>query len=160
LTARLDEARVVPADNGIYFAICPAGARRPYPARRFARPAADLLPRRLALELALRTFLETSTTVVAVSLPTQRLVFFTVERDELAREVDMPALAEALNGDPGDAPAAWLHRVVDQVTRPRLFVPIALEPTPSGRETLGAMPLWPAVSDLADESGATAAAGS
>ena len=70
LTPDLLETRLVPADNGIYYAICPVGATCPYPARRFARPAADFVPRRLALELALHTFLETSADVVAVWLPT------------------------------------------------------------------------------------------
>jgi hypothetical protein len=145
-TARLDEARTVPADNGVYFAICPVRATCPYPTSRFARPAADFLPRRQALELALRTFLETSATVVAVSLPTPRFILFVVERDELAREVEMAALASALSGDPAHAPAAWLHRVVDQVTRPRTFVPLGMEPTSAGRDTFTAVPRWPTMS--------------
>ena len=62
--------RLVPADNGIYFAICPARASCPYPARSAAWPALALLPCREALELALRTFLETSVTLVVVALPT------------------------------------------------------------------------------------------
>ena len=144
LTPRLDEVRVVPADNGIHFAICPVKAQCPYPAVKYARPAADFVPRRQALELALRTFLETSAMLVAVSLPTRDYRFFAVERDELVREVDMAALARALSGNPARAPAASLRRVVDDVTRPRIFVPLGLEPTPSGRESLGAVPLWPA----------------
>jgi hypothetical protein len=146
LTPDLLEARLLPADNGIYYAICPVRARCPYPAPRVARPAADFLPRQLALELAIRTFLETSANVVAVSLPTPRFVLFVVERGELAREVDMPALARALSGDPADAPAARLQQTVDQLTRPRVFVVIGLEPTPTGRDTLGAVPRWPTVS--------------
>ena len=146
LTPDLLEARTVPADHGIYFAICPARATCPYPARRFARPAADLPSRRLALELAVRTFLETSATVVAVSLPTPHFILFIVERDDLAREIDIPPLAKALGGDPVHAPAAWLRQIIDQVTRPRVFVVLGLEPTPGGRETLGAMPRWPTVS--------------
>jgi hypothetical protein len=157
LTASLDETKVVAADNGVYFAICPRGARCPYPARRFARPAADFLPRRQALELALRIFLETSADVVAVSLPTRRFILFVVDRDELAREVDIPAVAEALNGDPSHALTAWLQRLVDRVTRPRIFVFLGLEPTPSGRDTLSAIPRWPTVS-ARDEDGAAIAA--
>ncbi|MGH3103514.1 MAG: hypothetical protein ACRDN6_05390 [Gaiellaceae bacterium] len=158
LTVRLDDARTVPADNGVYFAICPVRATCPYPARRFARPAADFLPRRQALELALRTFLDTSATVVAVSLPTPRFILFVVERDELAREVDMPALASALSGDPAHAPAAWLHGVVDQVTRPRTFVPLGIEPTSTGGDTFTAMPRWPSVRVDGEDSSAIAAA--
>ena len=41
----LEEPRVVPADNGIYYAICPVGATCPYPGRS-ARPATAFLPRR------------------------------------------------------------------------------------------------------------------
>jgi hypothetical protein len=145
LTADLRETRTVPADNGIYFAICPRRATCHSPHPRFAWPAADFLPRRLALELALRTFLETSASVVAVSLPTPRSVLFVVERDDLAREVRLPALAEALNRDLRHAPEASLRRFVEQLTRPRVFVFLDLVQTPSGRETLAAMPRWPDV---------------
>ena len=142
LTPRLDGVRVVPADNGIYYSICPLRARCPYPARWLARPAADFVPRREALELALRTFLETPVTLVAVSLPTREFRFLVFERDELSREVDMAALARALSGNTARTPALSLRRVVDQVTRPRVFVPLGLEPTPAGKDSLAAMPLW------------------
>jgi len=141
LTPDLLGVRVVPADTGIYYAICPLRVTCPYPARS-SRPPSAFVPRRQALELALRTFLETPASVVAVSLPTPEYVFFLVERDEL-QGVDMAALAKALGGNPARSPAASLRRIVDEVTRPRLFVPLGLEPTPSGREALGAMPLWP-----------------
>jgi hypothetical protein len=143
LSADLQETRVVPADNGIYFAICPRAATCPYPATRFARPAADFLPRRLALELALRTLLETSAEVVAVSLPTPRFVLVIVERSELAREPELLAFAETLRDGPARALAPRLQQVVDSVTRTRTFVALGLEPTPSGRDTLGAIPRWP-----------------
>ena len=97
--------RVVSADNGIHYAICPVRATCPYPGSRAARPASAFIPRRQALELALRTFLETSATVVSVSLPTPEYVFFLVERDEL-RGVDMAALAKALAGNPARSPAS------------------------------------------------------
>lgn len=141
LTAGLDEARTLPAGNGIYFALCPRGATCPYPARRFARPASDFLPRHQALELALRTFLETSAALVAVSLPTSRFIFFIVEREELAREADLPSLARALRGDPAQAPAS-LRRLVDRITGPRVFVALGIERGPAGGETLTGMPLW------------------
>jgi hypothetical protein len=145
LTADLQGLRVVPADNGIYYAICPVRATCPYPSPRAARPATAFTPRRQALELALRTFLETSATVVAISLPTRDYVFFLVERDELAAAVDMAALAKALSGNPARAPAASVRRIVDEITRPRLFVPLGLAPTPNGRDALGGAPLWPEV---------------
>lgn len=142
LTPDLLETRVLAADNGIYYAICPARATCPYPARRFARPAADPVPRRLALELALRTFLETSVDVVAVSLPTPRSILFVVERTELAREVDLQTLAKALDGDPSRALSASLEGVVDRVTRPRLFLFLGIEPTRSGRDSWTGLPRW------------------
>ena len=45
----------------------PLPGSQTYPVRRFARHAADVVPRRLALELALPTFLEASADVVGVS---------------------------------------------------------------------------------------------
>lgn len=139
LTADFLGLQVVPADNGIHYAICPVGATCPYPAR--SRPASAFAPRREALELAARTFLETSATLVAVSLPTPDYVLFIVERDELAREADLHGLARALSGNPARAPAASLRDIVDEITLPRLFLVLGLEPTPSGRQALGAVPL-------------------
>lgn len=143
LTPDLLEARFLSADNGIWYAICQVRAICPYPARRFARPAADLLPRRLALELALRTFLETSVDVVAVSLPTPRFIALIVERNELAREVDLRSLAKALGGNPSRALSVSMQGVVDRLTRPRVFLALGLEPTSNGRQSWGGMPLWP-----------------
>lgn len=143
LTASMDEVRVVPADSGIYYAICAVRAECPYPSAKHSRPAANFIPRRQALELALRTFLETSATLVAVSLPTRDFRLFIIEREELAREVDMAALARGLSGNPARAPATSLRRTVDDVTRPRIYVPLGLEPSPSGRDSFAAMPLWP-----------------
>ena len=145
LTLDLLETRFLPADNGIYYAICPVRATCPYPARRLARPAAELVPRRLALELALRTFLETSADVVAVSLPTPRFIIFVVERDELAREVDLSTLAKALDRDLSPPLCSSLEAVVDRLTRARVYVALGLEATPSGRDSLVAVPRWPTV---------------
>jgi hypothetical protein len=144
VTSDLLDTRVVPAENGIYYAVCPTGATCPYPARRLARPAADLGARRLALELAVRTFLETSVDVVAVSLPTPRFMVFIVERRELANEVDLAAVALALGHEPFQRLSASVQAVVDRVTRSRIFVAVGLEPTPSGRDTWLGLPRWPA----------------
>jgi len=138
-----DGLRVVPADGGVYFAICPRHASCPLPAHRSAEPAAAFLPRRLALELALRTFLETPANVVAVLLPTTRFLLFVVERRELERETDMHALMKRLAGNPAVAVDASLRRTVDQLTYPRVFVPLGLESTPAGKDIMPAMPLWP-----------------
>jgi hypothetical protein len=138
----LEEPRVVPADNGIYYAICPVGATCPYPGRS-ARPATAFLPRREALELALRTFLETSATVVVVSLPTTRFVLLILERDKLMADVvDTPALRDALSGDPAAADPP-LRRVVDQLTLHHLFLAWALAQVSDTRETLVASCLFP-----------------
>jgi hypothetical protein len=143
LTRDVLATRFLPADNGIYYAICPVRATCPYPDRRFARPAADFASRRLALELALRTFLETSASVVAVALPTPRFTAFVVEREELARAVDLATLAKALVGDPSRAVSASLKEIVDRLTRPRVFLFVGLEPTPSGRTSWAGIPRWP-----------------
>jgi hypothetical protein len=142
LSADFVEEQIVPADNGVYYAICPRGATCPYPARGLARPAADFLPRRLALELAVRTFLETSADVVAVSLPTPRFVLFIVQRDELAQDVDLSALATTLGGDPARAPSASLQGLVDRVTRPNVFVAVGLMPTPAGGDAWMGVARW------------------
>ena len=142
VTSDLLEARVLPAGNGIYYAVCPAGASCPYPARHLARPATDLDARRVALDLAVRTFLETSADVVAVSLPTPRFIVFIAVRDELADEVDLEALAADLGSGPAQRLSASMQAIVDRVTRPRIFVAMGLEPTPSGSDTWLGLRLW------------------
>jgi hypothetical protein len=133
----MDGARIVSAANGVWFAICPARARCPYPGRRVARPAADYAPRRLALELAVLTFTETSADLVAVGLPTPRFTLLVIERADLAGH--LPGLVEALRGVP---PTSQL-RLVDLLTRPHVFVGAALESTPTGGDTLVVYPRWP-----------------
>jgi hypothetical protein len=145
LTPDLLETRIVPADNGIHFAICPRHANCPSPSPRVAVPAADLRPRRMALELALRTFLETSAEVVAVSLPTPRFTLFIVERNELAREVDLPSFSQALRADLLVPLAASLEEAIDRVTRPRVVVFAGLEPTSSGKDLWVGVRRWPAL---------------
>lgn len=143
LTQDLLGSRRLPANNGIYYAICPVRATCPYPAARFGRPASDPVPRRLALELALRTFLETSADLVVVALPTREVVDLVVQRRELAGEVDLRALAKALRGDPSRALSASLEALVDRLTRPRTYVALGLEETPDGKSSWAGMPRWP-----------------
>jgi hypothetical protein len=140
LSADLLGIRYLPADNGIWYTICPVGAACPYPARRVARSIADLVPRRLALELVLRTFLETSAEVVAVSLPTADFTAFIVERSELAREVDLRSLSRRLRHYDSRALPPALDKVVDRLTRPRLFLSLGLEPSPGGRLAWAGVP--------------------
>jgi hypothetical protein len=148
LTPDLLEMRVLAADNGVWYAICPVRAICPYPSRHLARSTADIVPRRLALGLALRTFLETSADVVGVSLPSRSFMAFVIERKELAREVDVRQLATALRGDPARTLSASLQAVVERVTRPRVFVGVGLEPTPNGGDSWVGIPRSPSWSNF------------
>jgi len=129
ITDWLDVPHVVPADNGIYFAICPARAKCPYPARSAAWHAAAVLPRRQALELALRTFLETSATLVVVALPTAEPTWVVFQRDDLLASIDASSVLEQLVGQPAIAQTS-LRDLVRTVTRPRLFLPLPILPPP------------------------------
>jgi hypothetical protein len=129
VTDWLEPPRVIPADNGIYFAICSQRARCPYPARWAAWRALAFLPRLQALDLALRTFLETSVSVVVVALPTAEPVWVVFERDHLLSEIDAPAVLERLSAS-GAYVQPPLRQLVDQLTRPRLFVPLPILPPP------------------------------
>jgi len=139
LLTTANELRVVPTDDGIYFAICSARARCPYPARAASWPASAFLPRRQALELAVRTFLETSATLVVVALPTAEPVWLVFERNDLTG-LAAPALRTQLTADPEVTNAALRH-VVDQLTLPRLFVPVAIVPVSGTTETMLAVSL-------------------
>jgi hypothetical protein len=127
------EFRVVPAENGIYFAICPARASCPYPARSASRPPNAFLPRRQALELAVRTFLETSASLVVVALPTAQPVWVVFERDDLLATVDAQAVLAKLIPHTAVIDTT-LRELVDRLTRPRLFVPLPVFPLP--RDTI------------------------
>ncbi len=120
---------MVPADNGIYFAICSARARCPYPTRSAAWPAVAFLPRRQAIELAVRTFLETSVTLVVVALPTVEPVWVVFERDDLLANIDAPAVHHQLASKPAVV-APPLRELVGRLTRPRLFRPLPILPPP------------------------------
>jgi hypothetical protein len=144
LTPNIQATRTVDAANGVWFAICPARAMCPYPAVRDGLSAAAILPRRLALELALRTFRETSASVVAVSLPTPRsFTILILERSQLAQDANLASLARAVERATTHTLASVPRRVIDRVTRPHVFVFLALEPTSGGRETFAAIPRWP-----------------
>jgi hypothetical protein len=122
------DPRVVRAENGIYFAICSLRARCPYPPRSTAWRALAFLPRRQALELALRAFVETPVSLVVVALPTREPVWVVFERDFLT-EIDAPTVLEQLAASGASVPPA-LRTVVDQLTRSRLFVPLPVLPPP------------------------------
>jgi hypothetical protein len=97
--------------------------------RSAAWRAAAFLPRRQALELALRTFLETSVNLVLVALPTAEPVWLAFERDEFLASIDVHVLSDQLSSDPAvsDEP---LRELVGRLTRPRLFVPLPILPPP------------------------------
>jgi hypothetical protein len=139
VTDWLELPRVVPADNGIYFAICSLRATCPYPARSAAWPTLAVLPRRQALELALRTFLETSVSLVVVALPTARPVWVVFEREDLLATIDAPGMLDELRNYPGGADTG-LQELVDRLTRPRLFLPLPILPPPD--ETIFAVRLF------------------
>lgn len=134
--------RSVSAAGGVWYAICPARATCPFPARRMARPAQEAVPRRLALELAVRTFLETDAPVVGVALPTAHVVAVVFEREELAG-VELAVLARTLDraslGDPPDD----LRRAVDELTMPRTYHFLGFEPGARGGLSWAGMPRWP-----------------
>jgi hypothetical protein len=129
ITDWLEPSRVVAADNGIYFAICSERAKCPYPTRSAAWPADAFRPRRMALELALRTFVETSVSLVVVALPTARPVWVVFERDDLLASRDAPAVVDQLASSPAamDPP---LRELVNRLTLPRLFLPLPILPPP------------------------------
>jgi hypothetical protein len=129
VTDPLEPWRVVPADNGIYFAICSARAKCPYPVGSAAWPAVAFLPRRQGLELALRTFLETSVSLVVVALPTAQPVWIVFERDDLLANINAPAVVDQLARPPA-AINPPLRELVDRLTRPRLFRPLPILPPP------------------------------
>jgi hypothetical protein len=133
------DPHVVPADNGIYFAICSLRARCPYPRRSAAWQALAFLPRRQALELALRTLLETSVSLVVVALPTTEPVWVVFERDHLLSSIDGPAALEQLAASRASVQPP-LRKLVDQLTRPRLFAPLPILPPPD--DTIYATPLF------------------
>jgi hypothetical protein len=150
MTPDLSGARRVPTRNGIYVITCSARTHCPYPSGRDARNSADLLPRQFALELALRTLRETSIDVVAIALPTPRVTLLVVERADLIRDPDLQHLSQALAGGPTHRAASWGQQEVEAATRPRTYVVLGLEPTPTGRETLAAAPRWPQPSETGD----------
>ena len=140
ITDWLEPPRAVPAGNGIYFAICSARATCPYPRRSAAWRPLAFRPRRQALELALRSFRETSADLVVVALPTAQPVWLVFERDDFLATVDSQTVLEQLAPSPGvsDKP---LQDLVDRLTRPRLFVPLLGLPPPE--DTIYAAQLIP-----------------
>ena len=143
LTADFLGLRVVPADNGIHYAICPVRATCPYPGPRAARPASALRPSPAgARARAANVPRDLGDGRLRLASRHRDYVFFLVERDELAGSRHGCA-GEGAGRQSCAAPAASAAADVDEITRPRLFVPLGLEPTPSGRESLGAAPLWP-----------------
>jgi hypothetical protein len=133
----LEPARVVPADNGVYFALCRMRARCPYQGWPGAWPPGAFRPRRMALELAVRTFSQTSAALVVVALPTSVATWIVFERDDLLAEVGAP-LRKRLTAAPSYADEK-LRTVVDRLTRRRTVVPIEIVPIAPGRRTFTAI---------------------
>jgi len=138
MTDWLEPPQVVPADNGIYFAICSARATCPYPVRSAAWPAAAFLPRREALELGLRTLVETSVSLVVVALPTSKPVWVVFQRELLAT-IDARAVLDQLSSHPAVL-VSTLRELLLRLTRPRLFCPLPILPPPD--DTIYAVQLF------------------
>jgi hypothetical protein len=138
MTDWLEPPQVVPADNGIYFAICSARATCPYPVRSAAWPAAAFLPRREALELGLRTLVETSVSLVVVALPTSKPVWVVFQRELLAT-IDARAVLDQLSSHPAVLDST-LRELLLRLTRPRLFCPLPILPPPD--DTIYAVQLF------------------
>jgi hypothetical protein len=136
----IEPLHVVPADNGIYFALCSVRAKCPYPARSAAWPAAAFRPRRQALELAVRVFSRTTADLVVVALPTRSPTWIVFERADFSAEAGAPLL-DQLAADPAFADAG-LRAIVDRLTQRRTFVPLELLPVGPGRETFVAVALF------------------
>lgn len=138
-TADGASVREVPTARGVYYALCPMHATCPFPSRQRARPITAFAPRRAALELAFRTFAETTADPVVISLPTRRWVLLVLERSEVAATASTAAL------DPGDdtgvAPTNPLPAVVDDLTLGHLYAPFALGTGSDGTDTLAAVRL-------------------
>jgi hypothetical protein len=125
------DGRVVPAENGIYFALCPTAAPCALGSNRRSWQPTAFVPRRLGVELALRTFLESAADVVVVSLPTGEPVWLVFERADLLDGIDPSAVSRQLRGRPvsDDTP---FRKLILERTRPRLFVPLPVLPPPPG----------------------------
>jgi hypothetical protein len=134
-------AREVPTAGGIYYALCPIRATCPFPSRTRARPITALGPRLAALELAMRSFAETTADPVVVALPTRRWVLLVLERSELAA---IAAPAELHGGaDPRVLPTRAVRAAVDELTLHHLYTPFALDIGSDGTDTLAAIQLTP-----------------
>ena len=104
-------------------------------------PDDAIRPRRLALELAVRTFSRTTADLVVVALPTRFPTWIVFERDDLSAEVG-GTLSNQLVADPGFVDAA-LRAVVDRLTRARTVVPIEIVPVLPAASGHGRRLLWP-----------------
>ena len=117
-------------------ALCPTRTTCPFPSRKRARPVAAFAPRQAALELALRSFAETTADPIVVSLPTRRWVILVLERSELAASTVRPhstrvtILASCRRG---------VRATVDELTLRHLYTPFALGTGSDGTETLAAV---------------------
>lgn len=131
VTDWLQSGHVIPADNGVYFSLCSPRATCPYPARSAAWPDRAFLPRRLALELALRTLAQTSVDLVVISLPTASPVWVVVERGDLLPSLELPTALHRLMSHPA-VNDPQLVELVDRITMPRLFVPLFALAPPEG----------------------------
>jgi len=103
-------ARSIPADEGIHFAVCPAASSTCLAPARDGSQAAARAARRLGLELALRTFLETSAKLVVVALPRAKAPIALVFERSLLDVIDGEASLRRLHRN--SVPLERLDRIV------------------------------------------------
>jgi hypothetical protein len=133
--------REVRTARGVYYALCPIRATCPFPSRKLARPITAFAPRQAALELAIRSFAETTADPVVVSLPTRRWVLLVLERSELAA---IPAATSIdVHSDLRVATTRATRAAIDELTLRHLYAPFALGTGSDGTETLAAVQLTP-----------------
>jgi len=75
-------------------------------------------------------FLETTVSLVVVSLPTPHPVWVVFERDVLLADMDAPAVLDRFASSPATTDPR-LHELVVRLTRPRLVAPVAMGPDDS-----------------------------
>jgi hypothetical protein len=122
---------VVPASNGIYYALCPTAARCTFGSGRRSWAPTAYLPRRLAVEIALRTLDETTADLVVVSLPTATPVWLVFERAQLLDGMEAIDWYVHLRHPPGTDSKPFRKLLLER-TRPALFVPLPVLPPPPG----------------------------
>lgn len=130
-------ARSISADEGIHFAVCPTATSTCLAPARDGAQAAARAARRLGLELALRTFLETSARLVVVALPSVKEPIALVFERSLLDAIDGEASLRRLHRN-----AVSLGRL-DRIASAHLVALAGLVSYSQTRDSLLVVPLDP-----------------